>query len=331
MVGSYALWLTNSQVALSVSLSGTVVGVVGATTNTDGSWHLIAGVYDSTQLAVYLDGFVDGAATAASGKVDVVSAPFVFGQVQTTMNDVHLYSRALSPDELASYSSLNDGIPDFWKVAYGFSITDPSVADADPLGQGISNLEAYFYGLNPWQPDSSYPVVDPAQSTPSNSVIAVDATLSSLPLLEVSLSSNMASPLILSNDMGNLTLTPPGNTVSNYTLYFQYETAQTNALGNQFTKTALVDTEPPTLTLDPGTGQTLDRSYPLMIAQYADVGSGVDISTVSIHIDGTDVTTNFYVLPSAAIGSGGRSDRRQSPAWSASLARACPATRLRPA
>ena len=58
-----------------------MVGVVGATPNTDGSWHLIAGVYDSSQLAVYLDGFVDGS-TAASGMVEIVNAPLVFGQAR---------------------------------------------------------------------------------------------------------------------------------------------------------------------------------------------------------------------------------------------------------
>ena len=168
------------------------------------------------------------------------------------------------------------------------------VTDADPLGQGISNLEAYFYGLNPWQPDSSYPIINGGQSVTSNSVIAIDASSSPLPFLEANLSSNMASPLILSNNLGGLTVSPPSDGATNFTVYLQYETAQTNALGHQFTETVTMDTQPPTLTLDPSNGQTLDRSYPLMIVSYTDTVAGVDISTLSVHIDATnDVTSSF--------------------------------------
>jgi hypothetical protein len=48
-----------------------------------------------------------------------------------------------------NYSTLNDGIPDWWKVKYGFSLTDPSVASADSDGDGVDNLTEYLQGRDP--------------------------------------------------------------------------------------------------------------------------------------------------------------------------------------
>ena len=47
----------------------------------------------------------------------------------------------------------NDGLPDWWKALYG--VTDPN---ADPLGDGWSNLQKFRNGLNPNQ-DSLFPTL----------------------------------------------------------------------------------------------------------------------------------------------------------------------------
>jgi len=52
-----------------------------------------------------------------------------------------------------SVSTLCDGIPDWWKVKYGFSLTDPNVAGDDPDGDGWSNLEEFLNGTDPTQVD----------------------------------------------------------------------------------------------------------------------------------------------------------------------------------
>lgn len=59
------------------------------------------------------------------------------------------------------YSSLHDGIPDWWKLQYGFGIFDPYVADDDPDGDGFSNLEEYIDGTNPLDPLSHRLVIPP--------------------------------------------------------------------------------------------------------------------------------------------------------------------------
>lgn len=54
----------------------------------------------------------------------------------------------------ADVSSANDGIPDVWKKKYGFDIFDPNVANADPDGDGFTNLEEYRAGTDPLDPKS---------------------------------------------------------------------------------------------------------------------------------------------------------------------------------
>ena len=46
-------------------------------------------------------------------------------------------------------STANDGIPDWWKRQYGFSVSDPNVANADPDGDGFTNYQEYLCGTNP--------------------------------------------------------------------------------------------------------------------------------------------------------------------------------------
>lgn len=49
----------------------------------------------------------------------------------------------------ANLSAVGDGIPNSWKLQYGFDLFDPTVADADPDGDGMSNLEEFLAGTVP--------------------------------------------------------------------------------------------------------------------------------------------------------------------------------------
>jgi hypothetical protein len=46
-------------------------------------------------------------------------------------------------------SAIGDGIPNGWKQRYGFDPFDPTVASADPDGDGMSNLQEYLAGTDP--------------------------------------------------------------------------------------------------------------------------------------------------------------------------------------
>jgi hypothetical protein len=54
----------------------------------------------------------------------------------------------------APFSTLGDGIPDSWKIAHGFSLTDPGVASADPDNDGLTNLQEYQLGTDPNNSDT---------------------------------------------------------------------------------------------------------------------------------------------------------------------------------
>ena len=51
-------------------------------------------------------------------------------------------------------STLNDGIPDSWKIAHGFDPNDPSVASADTDNDGLTNLQEFQLGTDPRNPDT---------------------------------------------------------------------------------------------------------------------------------------------------------------------------------
>jgi hypothetical protein len=51
-------------------------------------------------------------------------------------------------------STVGDGIPDSWKIAHGFSTTDPGVAGADPDHDGLTNLQEFQLGTDPNNSDT---------------------------------------------------------------------------------------------------------------------------------------------------------------------------------
>ena len=62
---SYQFTLVEGKVRLDIMQSnGSYTGVMGSTAMSLNAWHHVAGVYDGSQMRVYLDGVLDGTATA---------------------------------------------------------------------------------------------------------------------------------------------------------------------------------------------------------------------------------------------------------------------------
>jgi YD repeat-containing protein len=62
---SYDLMIADDKLRMDIKQSsGTYVSVVGNTSISTGAWHHVAGVYDGSNMKVYLDGVLDGTATA---------------------------------------------------------------------------------------------------------------------------------------------------------------------------------------------------------------------------------------------------------------------------
>src|SRR5207245_1316483 len=56
-----------------------------------------------------------------------------------------------------------DGIPNGWNQQYGFSPFDPSVAAADPDGDGMSNLQEFLASTDPTNSASFFHIVSIAR------------------------------------------------------------------------------------------------------------------------------------------------------------------------
>ncbi len=81
-------------------------------------------------------------------KVNVVD-----GCSATDTNQVEL---SVQPLLDPTKSQVGDGIPNSWKLQYGFSPFDPTVAAADPDGDGLSNLQEFLLGTNPLDSTSPF-------------------------------------------------------------------------------------------------------------------------------------------------------------------------------
>lgn len=85
--------------------SGTVVN--------DGTWHHVAASWDGTELSLYVDGQLDNTASYSAGSVVANSDPVTIGgrndgngdDYSGLMDDVRIYTRALSANEIASMAA----------------------------------------------------------------------------------------------------------------------------------------------------------------------------------------------------------------------------------
>ncbi len=60
--------------------------------------------------------------------------------------------------DLVASSTVGDGIPDGWKIAYGLDANSLTAMNEDPDGDGLTNAEEYAAGTDPmnWDTDGDY-------------------------------------------------------------------------------------------------------------------------------------------------------------------------------
>jgi hypothetical protein len=119
-----------------------------------------------TLTATYSDGSTADVTAAALGSAYRSSNPtiaavdaggVVTAQASGTAIISASYEGALAVLQLQvvlSGSTVDDGIPDDWKIAHGLNPNDPLVAYEDPDNDGLSNLEEYQNGTDPHNPDT---------------------------------------------------------------------------------------------------------------------------------------------------------------------------------
>jgi RHS repeat-associated protein len=124
--GGYDLWVTDTGKArMDIFYSPSYQWLIGNTTLTAGVWHHIAGVYDGSQLRLYVDGQLDGSVNLASamtgstvqlriGKNNYLYGPLYFNGLidEVRISTGALYSSNFTPPGTLTASSSTKGL---WK------------------------------------------------------------------------------------------------------------------------------------------------------------------------------------------------------------------------
>ena len=172
-IGAFSIFNPDTRPDLGYLISFFMAGeaVTLATNAFDGYYHQVAGAWDGSQIELYYDGVLVGATNAPGDPVtadcyvriafqDTNGGCFLGGN----LGEVRIYNRVLSSNEVAAIfntDTIGDGIPDWWRQQYfgsGTTTDSTSCASCNPEGDGLSNLQKYQNGLDPFV---SYAVTAP--------------------------------------------------------------------------------------------------------------------------------------------------------------------------
>jgi hypothetical protein len=140
-------------VAVTVSSTRNTLDTVGQTAQLVVTGTLADGttkdLSKQTQGTLYVSSNSGIVSVSADGLVTAVSSgrAFITARSEGATGTVQV-------DVLTPVSTVGDGIPDSWKIAHGFSTTDPGVAGADPDHDGLTNLQEFLLGTDPNNPDT---------------------------------------------------------------------------------------------------------------------------------------------------------------------------------
>ncbi len=171
-----------------------------------------------------------------------------------------------------NYSTVGDGIPDWWKAAYGLSLTNPHLAKEDPTGDGYSILEDYLNGLNPNV--SNVPaafVVNERRPYSQSLTVSIQAKSTVYPNILVSLDPAMRDAVLLANPGGQIEYTLPDHGDGGYMLWLKYADAQGQPRSTRAVQSVTVDRTPPVVYItSPASTAVLNQAFITLEATAAD-------------------------------------------------------------
>ena len=106
----YRLWVTvTGTLQFEVLFSGTTKTVTSTTTIPVNEWKHLSARYDGSELRVFIDGAIESATTAVTGTLVAMTEPLWIGAdtppLNGTLDDLSIYSRALSDAEISNLSN----------------------------------------------------------------------------------------------------------------------------------------------------------------------------------------------------------------------------------
>jgi hypothetical protein len=131
--------------------TGDVYNVYQGTTS--GAENFASPVASTTNLSAFITPLYPGS-NAPITYFFVVRAATLCGDSESNTVEVSVQP-LLDPNK----SQVGDGIANWWKQQYGFNPFDPTVAAADPDGDGMSNLQEFLAGTNPTNNASAFRIV----------------------------------------------------------------------------------------------------------------------------------------------------------------------------
>jgi len=166
----YAIWKNNGGGAgfgMQWTSSGTNNPIINATSAAvAGSSYHVVGTYDGTTFKLYVNGVLEGSAVSTYVPASPTQPGFTIGSrngittAPSYIQDVALYSRALTPAEILSHYNNAPATLSYadWATAHGIG-GQPASGDAD--GDGMSNFQEYAFGLDPTSGKSVNPISVP--------------------------------------------------------------------------------------------------------------------------------------------------------------------------
>jgi hypothetical protein len=120
-----------------------------------GQWYHVAITYSGTLARIYLNGKLEstGSGTILSNHNALVVGNGIGGYLAWDggIEALHIYQKELSPAEVGGIynrESNNDGLPDWWKEKYFYTLNVDPCAMAS-CGKGLTNLQAFQQDVNP--------------------------------------------------------------------------------------------------------------------------------------------------------------------------------------